>query len=322
MSELDPKRHIQKSKNLASGYALSNIIKSEPYVDAILDTMEKQFDRLTKQGKPIEFDKWFNYFAFDVVGEVTFSKAFRFVETGTDIRNAISNTRALALYIAIMGHYVWLHNWTLGNPLLSRLALDERNKNPAVRNDMMERWLGVRRQYPDRMAESEIFGAAVANIGAGADTASGTLQGLFYFLLRNPHHLQRLREEIDAAQARGELSDIVAYNEGQKLPFLQACIKETYRYHPAVPSGLSRVVPPGGITIAGRFFTEGTILSVNPWVFHRNPELFGPDCESFNPERWLDADRAKQMDSFLIHVSLYSQDFTLLPIVTFLLLRY
>ena len=76
------------------------------------------------------------------------------------------------------------------------------------------------------------------------------------------------------------------------------------------------------VTIETDYQLSQTILSVNPWVFHRNPELFGPDCESFNPERWLDADRAKQMDSFLIHVSLYSQDFTLLPIVTFLLLRY
>jgi cytochrome P450 len=45
-----------------------------------------------------------------------------------------------------------------------------------------------------------------------------------------------------------------------------------------------------------------TILSVNPWVFHRNPELFGEDCNTFNPDRWLQGDIAR-MDFFLIHVS-------------------
>lgn len=186
----------------------------------------------------MEFDRWFNYFAFDVLGEVIFSKLFGFVESGTDIRNAIANTRALALYIAVMGHYTWLHHLTLGNPILSRLgiqpsshifdtclaAIDTRKKNPESRNDMMQRWLDVRSKYPDRMAESEVFAAAVANIGAGADTVSATAQALFYCLIRSPHHLRRVREEIDAAQARGDLSPLVQYAEAQKLPFLQACV--------------------------------------------------------------------------------------------------
>lgn len=34
-------------------------------------------------------------------------------------------------------------------------------------------------------------------------------------------------------------------------------MKETYRFHTAVGLGLPRVAPPGGITIARRFFAEG-----------------------------------------------------------------
>lgn len=65
--------------------------------------------------------------------------------------------------------------------------------------------------------------------------------------------------------------------------------------------GLPRVVPKEGLTIGGRFFPEGVTLSVNPWVFHRNPELFGEDCDTFNPDRWLQCETGK-MDLFLIHV--------------------
>lgn len=238
MSELNPHRHIEKNRNVASGYALSNIIKSEPYVDGVLELLTKHVDEHCVTEKPIEFSKWFTFYAFDVVGEVTFSKSFGFVEKGIDVRDAIANTRALALYIAVMGHFTWLHFATLGNPLLSRLgiqpsshifdtclaALDARKKNPDVRQDMMAQWLDTRAKYPDRMAEGEIFAAAVANIGAGADTVSATLQSLFYWLLRSPSYLQRLREELDAAQSRGELSHMVQYSEAQKLPFLQACV--------------------------------------------------------------------------------------------------
>lgn len=89
---------------------------------------------------------------------------------------------------------------------------------------MMQRWLDVRDKYPDRMAENELLAAAVGNVGAGADTVGATAQALIYYLLRHPKYLQRVREEIDTAQARGELSPMVQYNEAQKLPFLQACV--------------------------------------------------------------------------------------------------
>jgi cytochrome P450 len=89
---------------------------------------------------------------------------------------------------------------------------------------MMQRWLDVRAKYPDRMAENELLAAAVGNIGAGADTVGATAQALIYYLLRHPEYLPRVREEIDTAQERGELSPMVQYNEAQKLPFLQACV--------------------------------------------------------------------------------------------------
>jgi cytochrome P450 len=238
MSELDPRRHIEKNRNVASGYALSNIIKSESHVDSLLKLFTERLNNCTTSGQPMDFSTWFTFYSFDVVGEVTFSKSFGFLETGTDIRDAIANTRALALYIAVMGHYTWFHNLTLGNPLLSRLgiqpsshifdtclaAIATRKENTATRDDMMQKWLDNRAKYPDRMAESEIFAAAVSNLGAGADTVSATLQSLFYFLLRSPKHMQRLRDELDAAQDSGQLSPIVQYNEAQKLPFLQACV--------------------------------------------------------------------------------------------------
>ncbi|KAL4898698.1 cytochrome P450 [Aspergillus ambiguus] len=315
MSETDPQKHIEKGKNIAAGYALSNIIKSESYVDDIIRTVETQLDEFSNKGKRVDLDRWFNYFAFDVVGEVTFSQSFGFVKTGNDIRNAIANARILALYVSIMGHFVWLHNLTIGNPLMSTLglmpashvldtcvaAINDRKKNPEARNDMMERWLNIRNSHPERMSDEDVFAAAATNIGAGAETVSASLQCLIYYLLKNPTYLDRLRTEIDSAHARGDLSPVVQYAEAQRLPYFQACIKEAYRNHSPIGTNLPRVVPNGGLVIRGRYFSEGTILSLNPWVIHRNSKIFGPDCHFFNPERWLDKEQAGKMDSFLIH---------------------
>lgn len=173
-----------------------------------------------------------------VVGETTFSQSFQFLKTGTDVRNVMANSRALVAYVSVVGHYVWFHHSTLGNPLLSRLGLqpsshifdtcletlERREKNPEVRRDMVAHWSSVLYSSPDRMEKSEIFAAAVANIGAGSETVGASLQAFVYYMIRNPVHWQRLRDEIDEADDRGELSDPVSYAEAQKLPFLQACV--------------------------------------------------------------------------------------------------
>ncbi|KAL1959106.1 hypothetical protein VTO42DRAFT_2893 [Malbranchea cinnamomea] len=317
MSECDPHRHIEKGRNITPGYSLSNIIKSEPYVDALIDLLERRFDEHSAAGEPIDPEKWFEFVAFDILGEVMFSQPFKFVEKGEDIGNAIANTRVLAMYVSVVGHFVWFHNLTMGNPLASYLglqpssylldfskkAIEARRRNPDIRRDMIGMWFDNLYKNPDKMQESEIMAATNANVSAGADTVSATLQALFYNLLRHPQYLQRVRDELDAAQARGELSPVVQYSEAKNLTFLQACIKETYRFHPATGLGIPRLVPDGGLTIAGRHFTKGTILSVNPWVHHRIPEIFGEDCDTFNPERWLDPERYRIMNRNLIHWS-------------------
>ncbi|KIW04443.1 uncharacterized protein PV09_04709 [Verruconis gallopava] len=315
MGELDPKRHIQKQRNVAPGYAFSNVIQSEPYIDNLIRKMEENFDKYTKEGKPIEFDHWFNYFGFDVLGEVTFSKAFGFLEQARDIGGAIANTRFLGLYIAVIGHYYWLHDILLANPLINYFnlapsnhifdtalaAVEARKNNPDVRKDMMEQWLQVRRAHPERMEEKELLAGAVVNVGAGADTISTTLQSFFYHLLRNPEAMAKVRAEVDAAAAKGELSGIPSYAETQKLPYLQACIKETYRHFPPVAFGLPRVVPDEGLTIGNHKFSKGVILSINPHVIHKNKEIFGADADKFNPDRWMvDTERWRAMDKYII----------------------
>lgn len=238
MSERDPKRCVQRKKNVASGYALSNIMASEMFIDETIGLLEKRLDQLSQANEPVAFDKWFNFMAFDIIGEVTFSRRFGFLDKGIDIGGAISNTRILTAYVSVMAHLQWLHRLTLGNPIISYLGLEPnqhifdtakaavaaRQANEFARTDMIEQWKISRRNHPDRMAEQEILDVATATIGAGADTISATLQAFFYFLLKHPDHLARLRREIDAANTRGELSHVVSYAEAQKLPFLQACV--------------------------------------------------------------------------------------------------
>src|SRR5690348_4158163 len=50
---------------------------------------------------------------------------------------------------------------------------------------------------------------------------------------------------------------------------------------------LSRKVPSGGMQAHGFRIPPGSTVGCNPISLHRNPDLFGPDADSYVPERWL-----------------------------------
>jgi cytochrome P450 len=138
---------------------------------------------------------------------------------------------------------------------------------------------------------------------AGSDTVSTGVQSFLYHLLRAPDALTRVRAEIAAALAAGRCrTRVVAYLDAQQLPYLQACVKEALRVHSPIAIGLPRVAPaPAGLEIGGRHFPPGTVLSVNPWVVHLSPEIWGPDAREFNPDRWL-RDDAARLDKYILTV--------------------
>jgi cytochrome P450 len=310
MAERDAKVHIRKTRNVAAGFSMTNVIKTEPYIDVALKLLETRIEELSSQNKPIKWDEWLNFLAYDILGEATFSRSFGFLESGKDIGDTIANEVFLRIYVSILGHFPWAHEWLLANPLIEYFnmtpsmhvfdtclaAIESRSKNPEVRKDMLEQWKDQFNKYPDRMEEKEIVMSAVGNLGAGGDTVSSVLQAFVYHMIHDPDMLDMLRKELDGAG----LSEVPTYEETQKLPILQACIKETYRFHTPVGFGLPRVAPPGGVTVCGRFFKAGTILSVHQWAIHHMTSLFGEDASRFNPRRWLDPEGAKKMNTYQI----------------------
>lgn len=140
-----------------------------------------------------------------------------------------------------------------------------------------------------------------SNIIAGSDTTAIFLRTMFHQLLTHPESLARLRAELDAAAARGALSETTTWKESQALPYLSACFKEAGRVHPPFGLHLERVVPAGGLEVCGTALPAGTIVGMNAWVVHRDQEIFGSDADTWRPERWLDGDEAriKRMDAAL-----------------------
>lgn len=77
-----------------------------------------------------------------------------------------------------------------------------------------------------------------------SDTTAASLTCLFLELALNPDKYKLLQVEVDKFYS--EIEDVDQATLA-KLPYMQACIDESLRMHPAVPSGVQRQTPPQGV---------------------------------------------------------------------------
>jgi cytochrome P450 len=197
---------------------------------------------------------------------------------------------------------------------------------PPTQPDLLSKFIQAKKDRPEFMTDSLVVTMAVSMAFAGSETTAISLSSVFYYLLKNPSCMQTLLNELDLSARNGLFKDnkhgVVTYAESQNLPYLDACVKEAFRLHPAPGLPLERIVPPQGAEIAGVFVKGGTIVGCSAWVIHRRREVFGEDVEVFRPERWLvgqgnevadeaererEEKRIKEMSGMLLHFGMGSR---------------
>ncbi|PPR04351.1 hypothetical protein CVT24_013203 [Panaeolus cyanescens] len=130
---------------------------------------------------------------------------------------------------------------------------------------------------------------------AGRDTTAATLTYIIYFLAIYPDVLTRLREEIISKVGHSRRPD---YDDVRDMKFLRAVINETLRLYPIVPFNVRESVNATTWTSEDPnekpfFIPAGTKTSYSVFMMHRRKDLWGPDAEEFDPDRFLD-DRLKK----------------------------
>lgn len=118
-----------------------------------------------------------------------------------------------------------------------------------------------------------------------------------YHLAHNPAAQAKLQKELD--DALGSEDDPVAtFEQVKRLPYLEAVINEALRIHSTSAMGLARLVPEGGLTVLGKTFPQGTVVSVPTYTIHRDKGAWGDDSEDFRPERWFERDEETIQKAF------------------------
>lgn len=159
-----------------------------------------------------------------------------------------------------------------------------RNDDGGAPEDLLGYMLsGVDKVTGERLSDENIRYQINTFLIAGHETTSGLLSFTLYFLLKHPDVLAKAYEEVDRVVGR----DVAAPDQRQlaKLDYLRAILLESLRLWPTAPA--FSLYPFDDEVIGGRYpLPANTFITVLALSLHRDPEVWGDDPESFDPERF------------------------------------
>ncbi|KAF9651179.1 cytochrome P450 [Thelephora ganbajun] len=258
--------------------------------------------------KSVDLARLFGDFTHDVMNDMAFGGGVEMLRDG-DLTGHWPLIESGMKAFALIGHLPWLARFMMLVPG-SKNDLDNMRK-ACFERAILRKKKGTKQKdlfyyLSDELGaeKEEIPFEIVVNDGdlvvvAGSDTAKTVLSSLFFYLLSNPEKIAKLREEIDRFYPPGELLSSRCF---QEMSYLDACINETLRLSPAVPSGSQRDVGPNpdpskGRTFGSYYFPEGTVVGIHTFTLHRDPRNFSPFTDEFWPERWLIAQSSMELPS-------------------------
>jgi cytochrome P450 len=112
----------------------------------------------------------------------------------------------------------------------------------------------------------------------------------FYELMRHPHALRKLRNEVASIlAAQDETSETVPNSvlfTPQAMPFTMAVFYEALRLYPPIPLEIKQCTQATTLP-DGTFLPKDTVVVWCLWSVNRSRTTWGPDADVFRPERWL-----------------------------------
>lgn len=309
--------HAIKKRYASNPYSMATMHTMSGYIEDTERLLMQKLDKMCQTPeRHCNLGDFLHFYAFDVLGEIAFSRKFGFLEAGYDLERAIKTIDDMQWYDGIVGQipewdFVFRRNplWkyipslSTSNFLITRMALEEMDKRKRLgkqleRKDLLSQLFAAHEKAPEAFREGDVFAVAHGAIFAGSDSTASTMQSFCWHVLRDPRIFANVKKELDDATSAGRLSEMPQWNEVQALPYFQACLKEAMRIRPAVGLNITRLVPLEGAEIDGLRLPGGIRVALNGWVLHRDREVFGADSEVFRPERWLESD-AKMMERFM-----------------------
>ncbi|KAL6231961.1 hypothetical protein BDW75DRAFT_247543 [Aspergillus navahoensis] len=291
-------RHGELRRLMSHGFSERALRAQEPIIQHYLDYFILRLRGLAEKGAEANLVDWYNFFTFDVIGDLAFAEPFDCLKNSKNhpwIDDAFD--------VLVIGSLMRATDYY---PLLKRIILTFIPKRvfQGFANHvkyMKEKALNRLHMKTDRLdfmtrmaapgaglTEEEFIASADTVLLGGSETTATLLSGVTYYLLKNPRVLQKLVEEIRTKFQSEEDITLAGVNS---LNYMLACLDEAFRLYPPVAGALPRRTREGD-TIGGKYVTPNTTVAIYQWAMYRNPEYF-TEPEEYIPERWMGDPRFK-----------------------------
>ena len=177
----------------------------------------------------------------------------------------------------------------------------ERRKNATAaddKKDMLAAMMtGVDRATGTQLDDVNIRYQINTFLIAGHETTSGLLSCTIYALLKHPEVLKKAYEEVDRVLGP-DINARATYQQVTQLTYITQVLKEALRMWPPAPAyGIS---PLKDETIGGKYkLRKNTFVTVLVLALHRDPSVWGPNPDAFNPENFSrEAEAARPVNAW------------------------
>ncbi|EKG21786.1 Cytochrome P450 [Macrophomina phaseolina MS6] len=291
----DIEEHKRLRKMMAHGFSDQALREQRPLLSSYIDVLMAKLDDLAQQGQPADLVSWYNFYTFDVIGHLTFGSPFGCLATS-----------ALDSWIAVIFDSIRagllsqaFSHWPVLQPFAGLLLPRALQARLSAHNAATQLKTSARIAAQKTTTTPDFLGKLIANdlpadsiavnartlVTAGSETAASVMSALTFLLLTHRACLGRLGREVRDAFASAE---DIAPEEVARLPYLEACIRETFRMRPPVAGAVPRVTPAGaGAVVDGTWVPGGVSVGVWQLAAYRSAANFA-DADRFVPERWLD----------------------------------
>jgi len=186
------------------------------------------------------------------------------------------------------------------NKMVDEIVAERRRNSDGAsdKKDMLGAMMsGVDRSTGEQLDDVNIRYQINTFLIAGHETTSGLLSCTLYALLKHPEVLRKAYEEVDRVLGP-DMAVKPTYQQVTQLTYITQILKESLRLWPPAPAyGIS---PLQDETIGGQYrLKKNTFVTVLVLALHRDPSVWGPNPDAFDPENFSrEAEAARPVNAW------------------------
>ncbi|KAI8969795.1 cytochrome P450 [Trametes punicea] len=159
----------------------------------------------------------------------------------------------------------------------------EGTAHPSLAASLLENITSEEKPFGDKMSQEDLYRnvTAIAYLDIIYQTFS-SVQAFFLAMAMHPSKQRKAQAELDAVVGPHR---VPAFSDRDSLPYVNALIKECFRWHNVVPLGIPHETT-ADEEFNGWTIPKGTVLIPNQWAMARDEKAY-PNPTEFRPERFL-----------------------------------